>query len=164
MLHTCKLLCYELKERGSRVRFPAEIENFFLHHCVQNGSGAHSASYPMDIRGCFPGGKAAGVWSWPHTLINLDLIHCTFIYEICNEAAGKIKLFHFPLLCVYAGCLSSPEQVNRVWWNVELRVYTKSYLANLIVVHIDYFPWRLNQNIIDYLKTGSLYIKGTAEP
>jgi hypothetical protein len=30
------------------------------HHRVQNGSGAHSASYPMGIRGSFPVGKAAG--------------------------------------------------------------------------------------------------------
>jgi len=34
---------------------------FFLHHRVQNGSGAHPASYPM--------GKAAGAWSWPLTSI-----------------------------------------------------------------------------------------------
>jgi len=27
---------------------------------VQNGSGAHPASYPMGIRGSFRGGKAAG--------------------------------------------------------------------------------------------------------
>jgi len=29
--------------------------------------GPHSASYPMDNRDYFPGGKAAGVWSWPST-------------------------------------------------------------------------------------------------
>jgi hypothetical protein len=34
--------------------------NFSLHHRVQNGSGAHPASYPMGTRGFFPGGKAAG--------------------------------------------------------------------------------------------------------
>jgi hypothetical protein len=34
--------------------------NFSLHHRVQNGSGAHLASYPMYTRGSFPGGKAAG--------------------------------------------------------------------------------------------------------
>jgi len=33
---------------------------FFLHHHVQYGSGAHPASYPMGMRGSFPGGKAAG--------------------------------------------------------------------------------------------------------
>jgi hypothetical protein len=27
---------------------------------VQNGSGAHPASYPVGTRGSFPGGKAAG--------------------------------------------------------------------------------------------------------
>jgi hypothetical protein len=37
--------------------------NFSLHHRVQNGSGAHPASYPMGIRGYFPGGKAAGALS-----------------------------------------------------------------------------------------------------
>jgi hypothetical protein len=34
--------------------------NFSLHHRVQNGSGAHPASYPMRTRVSFPGGKAAG--------------------------------------------------------------------------------------------------------
>jgi len=28
-------------------------------YVVQNGSGAHPASYPMVTRGSFPGGKAA---------------------------------------------------------------------------------------------------------
>jgi hypothetical protein len=45
---------------GSRVRFPVGAGNFSLHHCVQNGSRAHAASYPMGTRGSFPGGKAAG--------------------------------------------------------------------------------------------------------
>jgi hypothetical protein len=52
-------LGYGLDDRDSRVRFPAGAGNFCLHR-VQNGSGAHSASYPMDTRGSFPGGKAAG--------------------------------------------------------------------------------------------------------
>jgi hypothetical protein len=43
-----------------RVRFPAGTGNFSLHHCIQNGCGAHPASYPMGSKGCFPGGKAAG--------------------------------------------------------------------------------------------------------
>jgi hypothetical protein len=41
-------------------RFPAEAENFSLHHGVQNGSGTHPASYPMGTRGFLPCGKAAG--------------------------------------------------------------------------------------------------------
>jgi hypothetical protein len=43
-------LGYGLDDRGSRVRFPAGAGNFSLHHRVQNGSGAHPASYPMGTR------------------------------------------------------------------------------------------------------------------
>jgi hypothetical protein len=49
-----------LDDRDSRVRFPAEAGNFSLHHRVQNGSGAHPASYPMGTRGSFPGAKRPG--------------------------------------------------------------------------------------------------------
>jgi hypothetical protein len=52
-------LGYGLDDRDARVRFPAGAGNFSLHHRIQNGSGAHPASYPMDTRGSFPGGKAA---------------------------------------------------------------------------------------------------------
>jgi hypothetical protein len=51
---------YGLNDRGSRVRLGAEAGNFSLHQRVQNGSGAHPASYPMGTRGSFPGGEAAG--------------------------------------------------------------------------------------------------------
>jgi hypothetical protein len=50
-------LGYGLDDRGARFRFPAGAENFSLY---QNGSGAHPASYSVDARGSFPGGKAAG--------------------------------------------------------------------------------------------------------
>jgi hypothetical protein len=53
-------LGYGLDYRGYRVRFPAGTGNFYLHNRVQNGSGAHPASYPMGARGSYPGGKAAG--------------------------------------------------------------------------------------------------------
>jgi hypothetical protein len=62
-------LGYGLDDRGSGVRFPAGAGNFSLHHRVQNGSGAHPASYPMGTRGSFPGNKEAGAWSWPLTSI-----------------------------------------------------------------------------------------------
>jgi hypothetical protein len=51
---------YGLDDRDSRVRFSAGVENFSLHHHVQNDSGAHPASYPMGTSGSFPGGKAVG--------------------------------------------------------------------------------------------------------
>jgi hypothetical protein len=51
---------YGLDYGGSRVRFPGGAGNFSLHHRIQNGSGAHPASYSMGTRSSFPGGKAAG--------------------------------------------------------------------------------------------------------
>jgi hypothetical protein len=60
-------LGYGLDDRGSRVRFPAGAGSCSLHHRVQNGSGAHAASYPMGTRGSFPGSKAAGPWNSPLT-------------------------------------------------------------------------------------------------
>jgi hypothetical protein len=53
-------LGYGLDGRDSRVQFPAGAGNFSLHHRDQNGSGAHSASYPICTGGSFPRGKAAG--------------------------------------------------------------------------------------------------------
>jgi hypothetical protein len=53
-------LGYGLDDRGSRVRFPVGAGNFSLNHRVQNGSGAHPASYRKGTRGSFRGGKAAG--------------------------------------------------------------------------------------------------------
>jgi hypothetical protein len=53
-------LSYGLEDRGSRVRFPAGAGNFSLHHRVQNGSGAHPASYPMGSRGSSLGVKRPG--------------------------------------------------------------------------------------------------------
>jgi hypothetical protein len=53
-------LGYRLDDQGSRVRFPAGAGNFSLHHRVQSGSEAHSASYLMGTGTSFPGGKAAG--------------------------------------------------------------------------------------------------------
>jgi hypothetical protein len=54
-------LGHGLDDKCFRVQFPASAGNFSLHHRVQNGSGAHPASYPMGTRGSFPGSKAAGL-------------------------------------------------------------------------------------------------------
>jgi hypothetical protein len=54
---TIVLLGYGLDDRGSRVRFPVGAGNFFLHHRVQNSSGAHPASCPIGTRGSYPGVK-----------------------------------------------------------------------------------------------------------
>jgi hypothetical protein len=47
-------LGYSLDDRGSTFWLPAGAGNFSLHHRIQNGSGAHPASYPMSIGGSFP--------------------------------------------------------------------------------------------------------------
>jgi hypothetical protein len=72
-------LDYGLDDRGSRVRFPTGSGNFSLHHRVQNGSGTHPATYPMGTRGSFPGGKAAGAWSWPLTS-SAEVKECVELY------------------------------------------------------------------------------------
>jgi hypothetical protein len=61
--------CPGLDDRDSMVRFLAAAGNISFHQRVQNGSGAHPASYPMGTRGFFPGNKAAGAWIWPFTSI-----------------------------------------------------------------------------------------------
>jgi len=43
--------------------------SFPLHHHFQTGSEAHPASYMMDTRCPFTGGKVARAWSWPLTSI-----------------------------------------------------------------------------------------------
>jgi len=53
------VLGYRLDAWGSRVQFLVGAGNFFLHHCIQNGSGAHPASYPVGTRDYFRGGKVA---------------------------------------------------------------------------------------------------------
>jgi len=52
-------LCYGLDDRGSRLLFSARTGNFSLSR-VQNGSGAHPASYPWVQEPLSLGGKAAG--------------------------------------------------------------------------------------------------------
>jgi hypothetical protein len=54
---------------GNRGSISGGAWNFFLRHPLQTGSGSHSASYPMGTGSSFPGGKAAGSWSWPFTSI-----------------------------------------------------------------------------------------------
>jgi hypothetical protein len=40
------------------VRSPTGTEDFSSSPCIQTGSGAHPASYPVATRGPFPEGKA----------------------------------------------------------------------------------------------------------
>jgi hypothetical protein len=97
-------LGYGMDDRGSRVRFPARAGNFSLHHRVQNGSGAHPASYPMGTGGSFLGDKAAGAWSWPLTSIWCrsqwmsgaipPLLQYAFMEWCSVKAQGQLYLYH----------------------------------------------------------------------
>jgi len=40
---------------------PSRDWEFFSHHHIQIGFGAHPATYPRGTGGSFPGGKAASV-------------------------------------------------------------------------------------------------------
>jgi hypothetical protein len=101
-------LGYGLDDRGSRVRFQAGAGNFSLHHRVQNGSGAHPASYPMGTRSSFSGGKAAGAWSWPLT-------------SICAEVKEWVELY-----------LHSPNTPS--WRGVQLK-HRDSFTFTFIFTH-----------------------------
>jgi hypothetical protein len=49
---------YGLDNRAIEVRSPTGAEDFSSSLCVQTGSGAHPASYPVGTGGPFLGGKA----------------------------------------------------------------------------------------------------------
>jgi hypothetical protein len=49
-----------LRAGCSGVRVLVGAGNFSPHYRVQTGSGIHPASYPMDTRGSFSGGREAG--------------------------------------------------------------------------------------------------------
>jgi hypothetical protein len=49
---------YGLDDRAIEVRSPTGAGDFSSSPCVQTGSGAHPASYPVGTGGSFPGSKA----------------------------------------------------------------------------------------------------------
>jgi hypothetical protein len=49
---------YGLDDRAIEVRSPTGAEDFSSSPCIQTGSRAHPASYPMGTGGPFPGVKA----------------------------------------------------------------------------------------------------------
>jgi hypothetical protein len=60
---------------------PVGAGNFSLHHhCVQTGSGAQPASYPIGARGSFSGGNVAGGEADhsppPSARVNMHPWHC----------------------------------------------------------------------------------------
>jgi hypothetical protein len=59
---------YGLDDRAIEVRSPTGAEDFSSIPCVQTGSGAHPASYPMGTGGSFPGCKARQGRDTDHSL------------------------------------------------------------------------------------------------
>jgi hypothetical protein len=98
-----------LRAGWSRVRVLAGAGDFSVRRLVQNGSGAHPASYPVGTRSSFPGGKAAGAGSWPLTSIQCrgqrmrGAIHPYPLYALmawCSvKAQGHLYLSGVALLC-----------------------------------------------------------------
>jgi hypothetical protein len=77
------------RENSAGIKMSSRTENlvtfsrardFYIFHSIQTGSGAHLASYPMDTRGSFHGGKAAGVSNW--TFIDLNVVLRSRMLEI----------------------------------------------------------------------------------
>jgi hypothetical protein len=65
-----KICRYRSRLRAGRSQFDSWQDNFSSSpQCPQTGSGTHTVSYLMSTEGHFPGGRAAGVWSWPLTSI-----------------------------------------------------------------------------------------------
>jgi len=62
------------------VPFPSGAGNFYLHHHVQTGSGAHPASHPMGTMGSFPGGVKRPGREADHTAINCRDQECVELY------------------------------------------------------------------------------------
>jgi hypothetical protein len=59
----------ELKWRLIQSLFKETLFYLTVSFCEFSFLWAHPASYPMGTRGYFPGGKAAGAWSWGLTSI-----------------------------------------------------------------------------------------------
>jgi hypothetical protein len=55
-------------KKGYGLDGPGSVPGSCHVHSVQTDSGVHPSSCPMGTEGSFPGGKAAGSWSWPLTI------------------------------------------------------------------------------------------------
>jgi hypothetical protein len=84
------------------VRFSAEAGNFFLHHRVQTGSGAHPASYPMVTRalGVKRPGREADHSPSSNAEIrnawNCTSAHTIHLHGVVHRAQGQLYLY-FPI-------------------------------------------------------------------
>jgi hypothetical protein len=64
IFHICIATGYGLDDQEVRVRVPVGA-NIFTSPRRPHRLWGHTTSYPLGTGGSFPGGKAAGAWSWP---------------------------------------------------------------------------------------------------
>jgi hypothetical protein len=75
------------------VRFPARAGNFSLRHRVQNGSGAHPASYQMGTEGLFAGALSGQV------------VNVTFHFHLVLKSKNAWRYTSIPQYIFMALCL-----------------------------------------------------------
>jgi len=112
----------------------------WFHHHVQNGSGAHPASYPMVTRGSSSGVKAAGEWSWPLTSTYCrgqrirgaipTVPHYAFMVWCSVKAQGQFYLYLFTVSSTYL-ILHAVRFTDQALWPVSVENIT-SEAMNLL--------------------------------
>jgi hypothetical protein len=106
-------LGYGLDHRSSRVRFPAGAGNFSLHHRVQNGSGAQSASCPMDTRALSLGVKRSGHEADHSPPSSVEVKECVELYlhsPIRLNGVALIKKFGSVRLAIHTSSLNNSRK------------------------------------------------------
>jgi hypothetical protein len=90
----------------SVVRFPERVGNFSLHHRIQNGTGAHPASYPRGTRGSSLRVKRSGREADQSLTSTAEVKECVDLYlhspntpswrgAQFKKSTGKIYLYLF---------------------------------------------------------------------
>jgi hypothetical protein len=106
-----------LRAGWSGIRVRAGAGNVSLHHCVQTGSVAHPASYPMGTRGSSLGIKRPGREA-DHWL----------------PSSAEVKNAW--------GCISTPQYAFMAWCSVktegQLYLYTHTCASFLLLYYIDH--------------------------
>jgi hypothetical protein len=98
---------YGLDDRAIGLRSPTGAEDFSSSPCVQTGSGAHPASYPigtMGTDGSFPGGKGRPGRDTDHSSSSSAEVKYEYELYVLSphvppwHVAGQLYFFTFYLL------------------------------------------------------------------
>jgi hypothetical protein len=115
------------------------------HHRVQNGSGAHPASYPMGNRGSYPGGKAArGVKLTTHL-------------HLAPRSKNAWSYTSAPPTRIHGVVLSKKKAEGQLY-----HTYTHTYIHTYIQTFNDALHWGTPMYILKLLcRTWRHWIKST---